>query len=69
MTDLHPWALDGPYFPASHGIRGFGLRQSQELFQSHPECFALVGGQRKTSQHCLSDSEVLQRAVEATKAY
>lgn len=61
--------LGGLYFPASHGLPGFGLRQSQELFKSHPEYFALVRGQRRISQHCLSNPEVLRRVVEATKAY
>ncbi len=61
--------LGGPYFPPSHGVPGFGRRQSQRLFEQHPEYFALVDGQRTTRQLCVSNPDVLRIAVEATKAY
>ncbi len=61
--------LGGPYFPASHGVPGFGGRQSQQLFEGHPEYFSLIDGQRKPRQLCLSNPDVLRIAVEATKEY
>ncbi len=61
--------LAGLHFPASHGVRGFGHRESQQLFQEHPEYFSLIEGQRKPRQLCVSNPHVLARAVEATKEY
>jgi hypothetical protein len=61
--------LGGPYFPASHGVPGFGLGGSQALCQEHPEWFSLIDGERKPRQLCLSNPEVLRRAVQATKEY
>jgi len=61
--------LGGPYFPASHGVPGFGRRESKELFAQHPEYFSLIDGQRKARQLCLSNPEVLRIAVAATREY
>ena len=61
--------LGGPYFPASHGVPGFGHRESEKLFSRHPEYFSLIDGQRKARQLCLSNPEVLKIAVAATKEY
>jgi hypothetical protein len=61
--------LGGPYFPAAHGIPGFGHRASDQLFQEHPEYFSLIDGERKPRQLCVSNPQVLRLAVEATKDY
>jgi len=61
--------LGGPYFPASHGVPGFGGRDKERLFQEHPEYFSLVDGVRKPRQLCLSNRDVLEIAVLATKQY
>jgi hypothetical protein len=61
--------LAGPQFPSSHGIPGFGGRQAEELFQEHPEFFSLNDGQRRARQVCVSNPEVLTRAIEATRQY
>jgi hypothetical protein len=61
--------LGGPYFPASHGIPGFGRRESERLFQVHPEYFSLIEGQRKPRQLCISNPAVLKIATGATKEY
>lgn len=61
--------LAGPQFPSSHGIPGFGRRESETLFREHPEYFALHEGQRRTRQLCISHPAVLARAIEATKEY
>jgi hypothetical protein len=61
--------LGGLYFPASHGVPGFGHRASKRLFAQHPEYFSLIDGQRKARQLCLSNPEVLRIAIAATKEY
>ena len=61
--------LAGPQFPSSHGIPGFGGRQAEELFKEHPEFFSLNDGERRTRQVCISNPEVVRRAVEATRQY
>lgn len=61
--------LGGPYFPASHGIPGFGHRSSEASFEEHPEYYSLIDGERKPRQLCISNPDVLKIAVEATKAY
>ncbi|MBM4029039.1 MAG: DUF4838 domain-containing protein, partial [Planctomycetes bacterium] len=61
--------LAGPQFPSAHGIPGFGGRQAEQLFQEHPEFFSLIDGQRKVRQVCVSNPEVVKRAIEATKQY
>ncbi len=61
--------LGGPYFPASHGVPGFGHGGSGQLFREHPEYFSLIDGQRKPRQLCVSNPQVLEIAVGATKQY
>ena len=61
--------LGGPYFPASHGVPGLGHGGSEQLFQEHPEYFALIDGDRKPRQLCVSNPAVLKIAVNATKEY
>ena len=59
--------LGGLHFPSSHGVH-LG-EKADTLFKEHPEWFSLIDGQRKTRQLCVSNPQVLQRAVEATKDY
>jgi len=56
--------LGGLAFPSCHGIK-IG-RTSPE---KEPELFALYRGKRHGRQLCLSNPEVLRRAIETTKAY
>ncbi len=57
--------MGGFYFPAgSHGI-AMGKETSIE---ADPELYALVGGKRTERQLCISNPEVLRRAIEAVKA-
>lgn len=55
----------GLYFPSAHGIP---LGQDVSL-ETHPELYALVKGERTARQLCLSNPEVLRRAVEQTRRY
>ncbi len=57
----------GPRFPSAHGIH-LG-EKAEVLFGKHPEYFALRGGQRSKSQLCISNPEVLARAVASTAQY
>jgi hypothetical protein len=77
--------MGGPNFPSSHGItieergsRGNEGKASQKkgtgkaaksLFEEHPEYYALVDGKRKPSQLCISNPDVLKRAILTTKEY
>ncbi len=64
-----PWyrrqRLGGLYFPGAHGI---SLRPKANL-KTEPELFALVNGERKDTQLCLSNPEVLKRAIAAAMDY
>ena len=64
-----PWyrrqRLGGLYFPGAHGIR---LQPKADL-EKDAELFALVGGKRVKRQLCLSNPEVLKRAIAATLQY
>jgi len=68
VDDDLPWArrarFGGAYFPSSHGI---GLLPPPGL-DTEPELFALVDGKRQDSQLCLSNPEVLRRAIAAAMA-
>lgn len=55
----------GPFLPPAHGIR-LGADAS---FDKRPELYALVNGERTDRQICISNPEVLQRAIAQTKAY
>lgn len=56
--------LGGPYFPSAHGIPIGKADISKE-----PDLFALVNGKRQTSQLCVSNPEVLARAIKETRNY
>jgi len=57
--------MGGPYFPPSHGVK---LPAGYD-FESHPEYYALRNGERRPSQLCVSNPEVIQGAIETTKAF
>jgi len=62
--------MGGPYFPSAHGLPGFNdPKRIAELFAAHPEYFALVNGQRQTSQINVSNPDVLKIVVEETKNF
>ena len=65
VDDNLPWArrarLGGPVFPSCHGISLL----PQAEFDNEPGLFALVNGKRQDSQLCLSNPEVLERAIAA----
>ncbi|MCX7704710.1 MAG: DUF4838 domain-containing protein [bacterium] len=56
--------LGGPYFPSAHGIN-----IGKADINKEPELFALVNGKRQQSQLCISNPEVLARAIKETKNY
>jgi len=68
VSDDLPWArrarFGGPYFPGSHGI---SLLPAADI-EKEPELFALVNGKRQDSQLCISNPEVLRRAIAAALA-
>ena len=55
----------GPFFPPAHGIK-LGPDVS---FESHPEFYSLVKGKRTDRQLCISNPEVLRRAIQTTREY
>ncbi len=56
--------MGGPYFPPAHGIP-----IGEASPETTPELFALVNGVRRRHQLCISNPEVLSRAVEQTVRY
>ena len=64
-----PWyrrqRLGGLYFPGAHGIR---LKPKAD-FDKEPFLFALVNGKRTRRQLCVSNPEVVKRAIAATMDY
>ena len=56
--------LGGPNLPAAHGIN-----IGKADINKEPELFALVNGKRQTSQLCISNPEVLKRAIQETKNF
>lgn len=56
--------LGGPYFPSCHGIN-----IGKADIEKEPELFALVNGKRQKSQLCISNPEVLARAIKEAKNY
>jgi len=56
--------LGGVAFPGCHGIR-----IGKADVATEPELFALVDGKRNRRQLCLSNPEVLRRAIETTKEH
>ena len=68
VPNKDPWyrrvRLGGPYFPSAHGIPIGKADVNKE-----PELFALVNGKRQSSQLCISNPEVLKRAINEVKNY
>lgn len=64
-----PWyrrqRLGGDYFPSSHGIP----LEPPADFETEPELFALIDGERVERQLCIGNPEVLRRAIAAVTAY
>ncbi|MFW6161997.1 MAG: DUF4838 domain-containing protein [Planctomycetota bacterium] len=56
--------LGGPRFPGCHGIK-----IGKASVKDEPELFALHNGTRHRRQLCVSNPEVLRRAIETTRAY
>lgn len=56
--------LGGPNFPSAHGIN-----IGKADIEKEPELFALVNGKRQKSQLCISNPQVLERAIKETKNY
>ena len=52
----------------SHGIPPFTGRSGQQIFDRHPEFFALIGDQRQFRQICASNPGAVALAVEAVRA-
>ncbi|HEX7904126.1 MAG TPA: DUF4838 domain-containing protein [Chitinophagaceae bacterium] len=52
----------GSAAPVSIGHTGYGIDPEKD-FATHPEWFALVKGQRKTSKVCYSNPEVIQQMI------
>ncbi|MGM0490207.1 MAG: DUF4838 domain-containing protein [Planctomycetota bacterium] len=57
----------GMRFPSSHGIPGFG--HGAELYKKHPEWYALIDGERRPRQLCVSNPRVMQRAIEHARQF
>ena len=52
----------GAFFPPAHGVH----MPKDYTFEKHPEYFALIGGERKNRQLCVSNPEVVKGAVQST---
>lgn len=55
----------GAYFPGAHGIP----LGDDVSFETHPEFYGLVGKERQPRQLCVSNPQVLERAVAAARAF
>ncbi len=55
--------LGGPYYPGSHSFNR--LVPPDTYFEEHPEYFGLVDGERRISQLCTSNPDVIRLAAEA----
>lgn len=68
ISNKDPWyrrvRLGGPYFPSAHGIP-----IGKADIKKEPELFALVNGKRQQRQLCISNPEVLKRAINEVKNY
>ncbi len=51
------------HWPVGHGIRPFFGRNRRRYLETNPEWFALVNGERRHTQMCLSHPEVLDYVV------
>lgn len=58
--------MGGPYFPAAHGVH---LPREGYSFAEHPEYYALIDGERKKRQLCVSNPQVVKGAIETTRQY
>lgn len=58
--------MGGPRFPSAHGVH---LPKKGYSFAEHPEYYALIAGERKNRQLCVSNPEVLKGAIETTRDY
>ena len=54
-----------PVFPSAHGLLG----TRGVSFEEHPEYFALINGERKHRQHCVSNPDLLKLVVDATREW
>ena len=57
--------MGGPHFPAAHGIH----LPKTHSFDEHPEYYALINGERRKRQLCVSNPQVVEGAVATTKAF
>ncbi len=56
--------LGGEVFPGAHGIPPLNNpKVKKQVFEEHPEYFALIKGERKPRQLCISNPTVLDMAV------
>ncbi len=66
-----PWAtrnkLGGKYFPSSHSWNF--LLPPSKYFADHPEYFALVDGERRPTQLCTSNPDVIKLVAAAIEQY
>ncbi len=54
--------MGGPTFPSAHGVH-----LPKELsFEKRPDCYALIAGERKARQLCVSNPDVVKAAVQTT---
>ncbi|MFC1526745.1 DUF4838 domain-containing protein, partial [Candidatus Latescibacterota bacterium] len=64
-----PWnrrqRMGGLYFPSSHGL----VLDPPAVFEAEPELFALVDGKRQDSQYCISNPEIVRRALDGALDY
>lgn len=57
--------MGGLHFPPAHGIK----MPATHNFAAKPECYALINGERRNRQLCLSNPETLAGAVETVRNY
>ncbi len=57
--------MGGLHFPPAHGIS----MPATHSFAAKPECYALIGGERRDRQLCVSNPETLAGAVQTVREY
>jgi hypothetical protein len=57
----------GPQFPSSHGLPGIG--HGREYMKEHPQWGSLNDGERKGRQVCISNPQVIEHVVAATRKF
>ncbi len=69
LRDAEGWVkyqrTGGRYFSGAHGIK----LPKAVTFETHPQVYALVNGERRKPQLCLSNPETLRFALEAARSY